>query len=65
MSSINRSQDRKNEALVNEGITASVVLVVDNEGVMLGEMSVAEGIKQAEAKGNQEHDYGIQGSTGG
>ena len=51
MSSINRSQDRKNEALVNEGITASVVLVVDNEGVMLGEMSVAEGIKQAEAKG--------------
>ena len=51
MSSINRSQDRKNEALVNEEITASVVLVVDNEGVMLGEMSVAEGIKLAEAKG--------------
>ena len=51
MSSINRNQDRKNEALVNEEITASVVLVVDNEGVMLGEMSVAEGIKLAEAKG--------------
>ena len=51
MSSINRSQDRKNEALVNEEITASIVLVVDNEGVMLGEMSVAEGIKLAEAKG--------------
>ena len=51
MSSINRSQDRKNEALVNEEITASVVLVVDNEGKMLGEMSVAEGIKLAEAKG--------------
>ena len=51
MSSINRSQDRKNEALVNEEITASIVLVVDNEGAMLGEMSVAEGIKLAEAKG--------------
>ena len=51
MSSINRNQDRKNEALVNEEITASVVLVVYNEGKMLGEMSVAEGIKLAEAKG--------------
>ena len=51
MSSINRNQDRKNEALVNEEITASIVLVVDNEGKMLGEMSVAEGIKLAEAKG--------------
>jgi translation initiation factor IF-3 len=51
VSSINRNQDRKNEALVNEEITASVVLVVDNEGKMLGEMSVAEGIKLAEAKG--------------
>ena len=51
MSSINRNQDRKNEALVNEEITASVVLVVDNEGKMLGEMSVSEGIKLAEAKG--------------
>ena len=51
MSSINKSQDRKNEALVNEEITASIVLVVDNEGKMLGEMSVAEGIKLAEGKG--------------
>ena len=45
MSSINRNQDRKNEALVNEEITASIVLVVDNEGKMLGEMSVVEGIQ--------------------
>ena len=51
MSSINRNQDRKNEALVNEEITASIVLVVDNEGKMLGEMSVVEGIQLAEAKG--------------
>lgn len=51
MSSINKSQDRKNESLVNEEIVAAVVLVVDNEGTMLGEMSVAEGIKLAEAKG--------------
>ena len=51
MSSINRNQDRKNEALVNEEIIASVILVVDDEGKMLGEMSVAEGIKLAEAKG--------------
>ena len=51
MSSINKSQDRKNEALVNEEITASVVLVVDDEGNKLGEMSVQEGIKLAEEKG--------------
>jgi len=51
VSSINRNQDCKNEALVNEEITASIVLVVDNEGKMLGEMSVVEGIQLAEAKG--------------
>ena len=51
VSSINKSQDRKNEALVNEEITASVVLVVDDEGNKLGEMSVQEGIKLAEEKG--------------
>ena len=31
MSSINKSQDRKNEALVNGEITASIVLVVDDD----------------------------------
>ena len=51
MSSINKNQDRKNEALVNEEITAEIVLVVDNEGKMLGEMRVEEGMKLAEEKG--------------
>ena len=51
MSSINKNQDRKNEALVNEDITAEIVLVVSNDGQMLGEMSPAEGIKLAEEKG--------------
>ena len=53
VSSINKSQDRKNEALVNEEITASVVLVVVDQGNKLGEMSVQEGIKIAEEKGLQ------------
>lgn len=51
MSSINKNQDRKNESLVNEDITAEIVLVVSNDGQMLGEMSPAEGIKLAEEKG--------------
>jgi translation initiation factor IF-3 len=51
VSSINKNQDRKNESLVNEDITAEIVLVVSNDGQMLGEMSPAEGIKLAEEKG--------------
>ena len=51
VSSINKSQDRKNEALVNGEITASIVLVVDDEGNKLGEMPTIEGIKLAEEKG--------------
>ena len=51
MSGINKNQDRKGESLVNEDITAEVVLVVDEEGQMLGEMTPAEGIKKAEEKG--------------
>ena len=51
MSSINKSQDRKNETLVNEDITAEVILVVDNEGKMLGQMPTIEGLKLAEEKG--------------
>ena len=51
VSSINKSQDRKNEALVNEDITAEVILVVDDEGKMLGQMPTIEGLKLAEEKG--------------
>lgn len=51
MSSINRNQDRKNDALVNENIRAEFVLVVTDEGEMLGQMPTLEGIKLAEEKG--------------
>ena len=51
MSSINKNQDRKNEALINEDITAEYVMVVSAEGSMLGKMQTIEGIKLAEEKG--------------
>lgn len=51
MSSINRSQDRKNDALINEDITAEFVMVVGSDGTMLGKMPTIEGRKLAEEKG--------------
>ena len=37
VSFISKNVDRRNEALVNEGIRAERVLVIDDEGVSLGE----------------------------
>lgn len=51
MSSINKSQDRKNDAIINEDITAEFVMVVSATGEMLGKMPTVEGIKLAEEKG--------------
>lgn len=45
---ISKSVDRKAESLVNEDITAEVVLVIDVEGTSLGNMKTEEAIKLAE-----------------
>ena len=44
---ISKNLDRKAEALVNENITASRVLVIDAEGKPLGEMDIEQAIKLA------------------
>lgn len=48
---INKADERKSDALVNEKITADEVLVVDDTGKMLGAMKPEDGMRLAEAKG--------------
>ena len=48
---INKNQDSKFENLVNENITAEVVLVIDENGQQLGEKSLDEALDLAEEAG--------------
>ena len=50
VSFISKNVDRRNEALVNEGIRAERVLVIDDEGVSLGEQPLQSAIKMANSK---------------
>ncbi len=51
VSNINRNQDRKNEVLMNGNIRAEIVLLVAEDGEMLGQRSLVEALKIAENKG--------------
>ena len=48
---INKNQDSKFESLVNENITAKVVLVIDENGQQLGEKDLDEALDLAEEAG--------------
>lgn len=48
---INKNQDQKNENLVNEEITAEVVLVIDENGKQLGEKKIEEALALADEAG--------------
>ncbi|MBQ7277154.1 MAG: translation initiation factor IF-3 [Bacilli bacterium] len=48
---MNKNQDSKFENLVNENITAEVVLVIDENGQQLGEKSLDEALDLAEEAG--------------
>lgn len=54
VSFISKNLDRKSDALVNEGIKAEYVLVIDENGNSLGEQKIDIAIKMAEA-----HDYDL------
>jgi len=45
---ISKNFDRKDDALINENIKASEVLVIDDKGEQLGVMPIAEALKLAE-----------------